>query len=109
METKPFSFKHVSKGAPIEPSAVPLCPPTAVTALFAWRRNYPLEGLVAPEAIAEAYIDLACAISLTVLRRLDSTITLEDILNDEESREIVRLFHHIEAANPSIFPQVPEA
>ncbi|MHB1261499.1 MAG: hypothetical protein ACYC2H_07260 [Thermoplasmatota archaeon] len=103
-DVQQFAFKNVLDGKPF--SDVPLCPPRAAEALFAWQRKHPPQAHEDGDSAAVAFYEIASTICAIVLRRLDPSVKDEAIAGDENEADVIRLFQHIRAANPSLFGPV---
>jgi hypothetical protein len=96
---EPFVFKNVRLGKPILPSEVPKCPPSVLKVLLTKLRE---------ENVGAAGVDLAVEVVYICLRRLDSSISLQAMADDEDLDLVMRAFRFIQKENPSIFPPAAE-
>jgi len=107
---EPFTFKHVRNGAPFEANEVPKLPPVALKVILQTLRKHDLGTVVSitDPGFAAVMTEIAVEVVAIALRRLDPAVSVRVIEEDEDHDEVMRLFRHLQANNPSIFPTVPE-
>ena len=105
-ETLTFTFKNVHNGKPIQASQIPPLPPAAVRAMLRilHEKSIALSFAANSPFYAEVMAELATEIVSIALRRVEPTVTLEVIEQDESYSEVFALFQYIQKTNPAIFP-----
>lgn len=101
MPEEPLVFKHVRGGKPFAASELPKLPPAAMRAILSRLKEQDDAG------VSSVAMDMAVDIVAIALRRMDPSVSVEAIYEDEDYDMVQRAYGYIEKANPSIFPPAP--
>jgi hypothetical protein len=97
MTDEPLIFKHVRGGKPFAPSEIPKLPPAAMRAMLTYQRDH-------PEADPfQTAMDIAVDIVAIALRRIEPTLSVSIVYDDEDYEMVLRAYGHIQRANPAFF------
>lgn len=102
-----FRFKHVRAGAPVHAGDLPKLPPRAVSVILNKFKDAGLSPQmdVSKPEVAAILSDLATDLVFLTLRRIEPTLTLAQVAEDEDFEEVLACFTAVQAANPKLFPK----
>lgn len=110
MSDEPLQFKHVRNGEPFPAADLPKLPPAALRVMLEKLRAHGVaDAKLDATAFAAYAADIACEVVALSLRRMDKTVQVADIEQDEDYEMVVRAYVAIQRANPALFPASPAA
>lgn len=104
---RPFMFKHIKNGAQLQPNEIPKLPAAAIRCILQHEAALVASGKKDGNAVAQMLNAMAVDIVTMALRRIEPALTSQQVADDEDCDEVMRLFRHIQSVNTAIFPPAP--
>lgn len=104
-----YTLRNVRDGKPFTADEMPKLPPRAMKKMLDVLRAFGVDpnaklDMEDPNTIA-AMSEVAVVLVHATARRMDRSVTLDDIGDDEDMEEILRVFGAVKKRNPLFFPE----